>query len=402
MKRIEKIANFQINGEHIFIIALTTSLIISFIINTTFMPFIEVKHLNWVNYLMIGMLIVKVYIFDNFNLKQYLIITIILLLSFISWRKTNYSNVMVLITFILGAKDIDFRKIVKCYFNTNLTLLLLTIIYSLTGIIQNLIFFRDEIRRFSLGIDYPTDLAAYVFFLILAYCYLYYSSLNFKKYVSFFLISLITYKITNSRLDLILIILIIPVMMLTKRSSKNGKSTPVSDYVVDHYWSLTIIVPYIYILLNFYFQANDRVFFLLNKLLSGRLEYGNLALKKYGISMLGQKINEYGWGGINGLYMSKNNISKYFFIDSSYIRLIVIYGIFLGLVIFLIMVATSIKGGLNNNYVLSAIIFLISISSIVDQHMLEISYNIFFLAFLALNSNQKTGGYSNEKEVLNQ
>ena len=49
LSKIRKIGKIEISGEKLFFIALTLSLIASFIISTTFMPYIQVKHLNWVN-----------------------------------------------------------------------------------------------------------------------------------------------------------------------------------------------------------------------------------------------------------------------------------------------------------------------------------------------------------------
>ena len=119
LSKIRKIGKIEISGEKLFFIALTLSLIASFIISTTFMPYIQVKHLNWVNYLAIGILLMKIYIFDQWHLSEYVGITIILCLSFISWRKTNYNNLMVLITFILAGKNVNFKKVIQYYFNIN-------------------------------------------------------------------------------------------------------------------------------------------------------------------------------------------------------------------------------------------------------------------------------------------
>ena len=43
-------------------------------------------------------------------------------------------------------------------------LMLLTMLYSLAGIIKNLAFFRGTTFRYSLGTDYPTDFSAHIFY----------------------------------------------------------------------------------------------------------------------------------------------------------------------------------------------------------------------------------------------
>lgn len=398
MNSLNKIYNYKLNGEHIFFFAYTVSLIVSFIINTTFMPFIQVKHLNWVNYLMFALLIVKIFIFDNINYKNYLFTIAVLLVAIISWRKTNNTLLMILIAFIVGSRNIEFAKIVKYYFRINLTMLLLVITYSILGVIENLVFYRDDIYRLSLGIDYPTDLAAYVFYLSLAYCYINYKRLNRRHYLILAFVSLITYIITNSRLDMIAILLIIPIIWMAK-IVQNKSSHRNLRYIVQHYWALSLILPYIYILCTIYFNPANGILNKLNKLLSGRLAFGHIAIDKYGFTLFGHRITEHGWGGIKGLIMSHNNASQYFFIDSSYIRLAVIYGIIIGLIMVTFLVIISVRETINHEYVLPAIILLVMISSMIDQHMLELTYNVFILAFLA--NTDDNGGRINGKTIYN-
>ncbi len=389
-----KIGKIEFSGEKLFFISLTMSLISSFIINTTFMPYIQVKHLNWVNYLAIGILLIKIYIFDQWHLTEYLGITIILFLSFISWRKTNYNNLMVLITFILAGKNVDLKKVIQHYFNINFSLLLLVIIYSLIGVIRNLVFYRDGIVRMGMGIDYPTDLAAYVFYLILAYVYLHYQELHLLDYVSFSLIAIILNIVTNARLDVIAILLVIPIILAAKKAETSKRK--ITCFIPSYYWALSLVLPFIYILMTYFYNSSNNILKLLNKLLSGRLEYGNLAFSRYGITSLGQKVVEHGWGGLNGYKMSHSNPFNYFYIDSTYVRLMVIYGLILGIIIMLMVLFISVRSTLNNSYLLPAIILLVTISSLIDTHMLEINYNPFLIALFA-NIAYTTGGFKNEQ-----
>ena len=81
--------------------------------------------------------------------------------------------------------------------------------------------------------------------------------------------------------------------------------------------------------------------------------------------------------------MFKDNQARYFFIDSSFIRLLVVYGVVLSIIVIGIMVIISVRAELRQSYLLPAIILLITLSSLIDQHLLEISFNPFLLAFLA-------------------
>lgn len=69
-----------------------------------------------------------------------------------------------------------------------------------------------------------------------------------------------------------------------------------------------------------------------NNLLSGRITLGKQALQLYGIKPLGQNIYIRGNGGIQGL----NNVTDaYFFIDSSFLDILIRYGAFFLLLLLL-------------------------------------------------------------------
>lgn len=345
------------------------------------MQYIPVRYLNWLNYILMLILILKIVVFDKFKVWQLGFIGIILLLAIYSWRKSQITLLMVMITYILAAKDIDFTKIVKRYFDVNFVMLVGVSIYSLLGIIRNLTFERNGIARQALGIDYPTDLAAYILYLALAYCFLKYNHLKWYHYLGLLFLSFILNLITNARLDVYALILTIIIFIIAKRAQQ--PQNRFSRITVSSFWGLSLILPYIYFLLTYYYNPTNEVFIKLNDLLSGRLLFGHVALSKYGITMLGQHVVEQGWGGVQGLHVFQTAQFKYFFIDSTYIRLLVIYGSVLAIFIITSLIIISVRETLRHNYVFPAIILIITISSLIDQHLIEITFNPFLLALLA-------------------
>ena len=73
-----------ISGEQLFFIAFTLSLVASFIVNTTFMVYLRINMVNWVNYAALTLLVIKIYIFDQFRWPEYIAITLVLGLAFLS------------------------------------------------------------------------------------------------------------------------------------------------------------------------------------------------------------------------------------------------------------------------------------------------------------------------------
>ena len=385
--------NKTISGEQLFFAAFALSLIASFVFNTTFMDYLNVNYVNLVNYLAFALLIVKIYIFDNFKWYEYIGITVILGLAFLSWRRTQLSNVMIIFSFIFAARGISFNKIVRQYFNINLMLMLLTMLYSLAGIIKSLAFFRGTTFRYSLGTDYPTDFSAHIFYLCLAYCYLNYKKMGWLQWLGILVIDYLTYLVTDTRVDALLMILMVLVMLSISRKL----NTKLKKFIASSYWYLSIVLPYSYVLITYYFTFSNPVMVKLDQALSGRLALGKEGFDKYGITLLGKRVIERGWGGSDGLHMMKNNPGKYFFIDSSFVRLLVINGLILGIIALLILVGISLRETVKHEYLLPAILFLVVSSSLIDQHMLEITYNPFMLALLSCVPQTISGGLKNGK-----
>ena len=385
--------NKTISGEQLFFAAFALSLIASFVFNTTFMDYLNVNYVNLVNYLAFALLIVKIYIFDNFKWYEYIGITVILGLAFLSWRRTQLSNVMIIFSFIFAARGISFNKIVRQYFNINLMLMLLTMLYSLAGIIKNLAFFRGTTFRYSLVTDYPTDFSAHIFYLCLAYCYLNYKKMGWLQWLGILVIDYLTYLVTDTRVDALLMILMVLVMLSVSRKL----NTKLKKFIASSYWYLSIVLPYSYVLITYYFTFSNPVMVKLDQALSGRLALGKEGFDKYGITLLGKRVIERGWGGSDGLHMMKNNPGKYFFIDSSFVRLLVINGLILGIIALLILVGISLRETVKHEYLLPAILFLVVSSSLIDQHMLEITYNPFMLALLSCVPQTISGGLKNGK-----
>lgn len=383
--KLSKIVN-HFDTESLYLLLLLITLVVSFLSNTTFMEYIPVKFLNRINYLVLFLLIVKIYVLDKYKVKSIILITGILTIAVLSWRITKIPSVMIMVVFILAARNVNFDKIIKCYFNVNFLMILLISLYAVAGVIKNLAYSRQGIYRFSLGIDYPTDYAAYIFYLLLAYTYLNYKRLKMAHYIVFIAISISLYFITNARLDVISILLIIPVVLISKRAE--NKANRISRIVASNYWSLSVILPYVYFLFTYYFNEASKWFVKLNTLLSGRLAYGHKALEIYPIKLISQHVKEQGWGGIAGAAVFHGDQSKYFFIDSSYIRLLVIYGLVLTAFFVIVSVTISLRETIKHSYLLPSIILLMTVSCLIDQHLMEITFNPFLLAFLANTTSE--------------
>ena len=110
-------------------------------------------------------------------------------------------------------------------------------------------------------------------------------------------------------------------------------------------------------------------------LLSGRLLMSKTAFNAYSFKLFGQNIYEIGYGRGTG------DRDYYFFLDDAYIRILLEYGVVLFVVTVCMMVFISHKN--RKRMIVVVAIVTISAHSIMEHHLLEISYNPFILTLFA-------------------
>lgn len=322
-----------------------------------------------------GMLVIlKIIFFDNWKPKELLILV---LLGIIFWQacQTAYDfTLFYYFVLTLGAKNLDVKTLFKTSLVTISVALIVTILAAQLGFIDNLTFGRRGTAtvRYALGVIYPTDLAARVFYLMLFYAVLKKFRLSITDYISYLAITVMVYTLTDTRLDALLMLLVIITGVLYKYIVK--ALIYINDKIIG---SLIALFVFVNLLLAYFFVPTNPFFSLINKMLSWRLVYGNLAFKNYNVPLLGQFIPQTGNGGIH------TGPFNYFFIDSSFIRVLMMHGFVAFVCVISLLLFLSHRFLSKKAYALEIALFFVVLSSAIDQHMLEISYNILFVAALA-------------------
>ena len=99
-------------------------------------------------------------------------------------------------------------------------------ISALSGIIPNLIYRREQVTgtiRQSFGIVYPTDFAAHVLYLVLAYCYLFFKRITIKSYLFFCLLAYLLIYFCDARLSALSLVILIPIIIIGKAAQNENK-----------------------------------------------------------------------------------------------------------------------------------------------------------------------------------
>ncbi len=330
----------------------------------------------------------KFFILDNLEFKNKLITLGILIVFYLTTRISHDSNIFYYSFFIIGAYDVDFEKILKTYLGIEVFCVFIIITACIFKIIPEQIITRLDnkyVLRLSLGFLTPTDFAARIFYLLTAY----YAWRKLQLKLVEHLLSLgligIVFVLTNARLDFVLLLLLWLIGLknewfkyLIDTIKFRGIAIFVSLYI-----SINILLAYTY---NPYWAWSQT----LNHLLSNRLFFGFIALKQHGVSLFGKHLIEISNGTIQ-----PQPPANYFYVDSSYIRLLVISGALLSFFVLLLTFYLLNKLYKLNSYGLLAFLLLAIISSAIDQHLVEASYNIVLTATFAYVTSEEN--YSKTK-----
>lgn len=381
-KKFHEIGNWRIDGQIIYEIAFAFEFVVAFLITSTYTDYFSNHLLHTLMFAGLALVLLKIFLFDDLDLKWLAIDAIVLILLLITWRTSKEFSLFSIGIFVLGARNVDFKRIIKIYFYVGMLLLAFVVISAMGGLIRNLVYRRDmtNIVRQSFGIAYPTDFAAHVLYLILAYAYLKFGKIKWYDYAVFLAVAVFLVKFSDARLSAYAIILSIPVLWIGQRAQTDHL---LSRFIASFYWTVPILSAYLVIIASYFFTPSNKILTKVNNASSGRLFLGHKAISEYGFSMFGKQIIEHGWGGANGLKMSQNAPANYFFVDSSFLRMTILYGIIMAIIILLAMTKISWESFQKGSFALASIIVIVSVSAMVEQRLLDLAYDPFLIALLA-------------------
>lgn len=328
---------------------------------------------------------------DKYSYKKILVLFIIVCLFILSMLISQYRILIEYLIFIVGAKNVSLHRITKVYLLTGCVLLIITIISAKMGIIENLIYIRNGKRREAFGVGYPTDFAAHIFYLIGAYLYLRGKNTNIFEYIVLVLITMIIYRLCDTRLDCICMIIAIIFSCLYKRNKIKFNKRIVKNFLIMS----CVILSSISIYTSINYKANNKIYIKVNEIISNRLYIGKMMYDEYGVTIFGQKIDDHGFGGSEVF-----KYDKYNFIDCSYMRILLKYGIIAFIIVIFFSTLLLYKFYKNHDYLLVLLFVCVIINSVIAQHFIDFSYNYIILFYMAkLNNDNRNIIKDNTKKI---
>lgn len=300
----------------------------------------------------------------------------------IAWKHNDYEILSNVILLIVGCRGIPFRKIVKTYLLTCSVLLIITMAFALTGRIENFVLQQEGRRlRIAFGVIYPTDFSAHVFYMIIAYCYLRKEKIKYIEIGAIAALGIFVYVFCDARLNAVCILLTAGIVTYNKLRHKNAAQAQ-KKYEMNSVFSAilcfsTTIFSIMMIGMTLLYSPNNKWMVLLDRLLNNRLKLGKKGIDLYGLSVFGQQIYLIGNG--NHITQPKN----YFFLDSSYLFVLLQYGILVLGVLLVLFMAMGLRARKEQDWLLLWLIALMSLQCVVEHHIMDISFNILLWGTLA-------------------
>lgn len=321
------------------------------------------------------LIVLKFIIYDRWGVRDVAVAFVFFSTGLLVKFKMGENNAFMFALLVCGARDVDSEKILKVHFFEVLLLLAVTVVSSLTGLIENLVYGAGtEKVRNSFGICYATDFAAVVFFLAAEGYYIYRKRLKWWMYLPGIILSWVVYRCCHTRLDCISLVVISVLYALVSLLEKKleGKAERVRiilSFSIVFFFILCFLVTYFYDpALEWMKKVND--------VFSSRLSLGREGFTRYPVTLFGTYFEQEGAGG------SLVHYNAYFFIDSSYILLLLRYGAVFTLLVLSSYCALTYRR--REDLFFLALSFVIALNATTAHHLLHFQYNPLFMLLFAL------------------
>ena len=348
------------------------------------------------------------------NIPLYMLLGFCSVGFLLAYLQGNYGILLELILFTIAFVDIDFNKVITIFLAIISISLFIIAIGSQTNILNNLMYITaDGDSRISFGIHYPTNFASYILFLCLAWTGIRKKRITFMELLLMFSISKCVYHYCGARTSSLCIILFTVILFLYKLMYmlSNERTHKISLFAKNISFILCLAVPFcilLSLLSAYLYSPDNKVLAKLNTYLTNRLVIGKNYFDTTDIKLFGQSIDMGGNGGFTFSLLNYSSIGKsgYNFIDSSYLSILLRYGLFVFICVMILFTLTLFVARKHHDYVTLIIIVIITVHSIMEHHLLDFNYNPFLFLLISsyygrhINKNKLNKSDAAESENL--
>ena len=292
-----------------------------------------------------------------------------LLLSFLLVRKVcDYDSFlhMDLFIYMLMAflcMNINYKTIIKFFCFTYLVSLIIVLVFNENSIVVSNVTFPYNVARQNLGLNTMVAFTYVTFYLFVYYIYLRKRSITFAEIVLLFVITLLLYYLQHVKGTCFLMWAVLIASVLLKYVFKDMK--------YNRYFGLLLLLLFAFlyfgiVFLSYIYEDSNELLYYINGVLHGRLSLGKTGILECGISLFGNFLDE------------RYRFIEYFYVDSSYLRILLLYGIIGYLYVAFSLLYFIYLAHISQDTYLIVLLFIVFISCAFNMDMFYMIYNNMF------------------------
>lgn len=311
-------------SEFVYFIAIIVYLFAWIMCNSEFSE--EYNFILWrfVNYIVLPILLYKLYKdrkYYGYNLRVILVILLALLASYLAGGYTIFITFL----FILAMRNVDYRQCLKVYVLALMVCVGIVLVSCFVGLLPDIISRTARGDRHGLGFIYTTFFPNYYIHILLLLVILLKEDIKFWHIAIMAILNLLAYRFTYTKAvfyEVFLLLLCVTIIKVFRLDLHKKVFKWIAIFFIPIMAFTAIFCSYIY-------PGKTGVLLWMNQILSNRLYLGHTAIQRYGIHLLGQNVVWNVGRGFDSQY-------AYFYVDSSFVNILLQYG---GGVLVLVIVA---------------------------------------------------------------
>ena len=298
------------------------------------------------------------------------------------YRNDGFLFLVFLAVLSVTSVGCNYQKVLKTFVIAEGLIFITAVFSAFANVIPNYVYYSQYRLRSSWGIIYPPDLASFSLFLCIT------AWIAWKKIPDWFFLLPglgalgVSYVIAASNTSTICCVLFI--FLILFHSLLRDVNVPFLEKITKFISSISFpTFGGIVITLFWLYKQGGGLAYKINVLTHSRLSNAVKAYDLYGIKFFGTPLTQVGNGGGTGVNVGYN------FVDSTYLLILLRYGVVTLIVITILWILMTRHAGLIGDYRLLLSLVLIAFHSISEHHFTEVNYNIFLiLPFSVLYSKQ--------------
>lgn len=291
---------------------------------------------------------------------------------------------------LITSINTDFKKCVKIFLSIQLTTFIMYLFLSFLNISGSSIVETFGRQRRFLGYGWVNRASYSWFFICLEIFFLKKNKITPQMGLLLGIVNFFVFYNTNTMFSMLMTFGVIGIGLVNYFGKSRGLKKKQINYRLLYRFStaMFIVTIVIGIVLPMIYNPGNPVMYQFNRIVTGRLALGKMAILRYGLHLGGNKLQ---WVGSSTLMFGLNSGTEYFYVDNGFLQLALEFGILFTAFIAFIYLASIKKACMMENFELVVIILILDILFVFEPYTVDFAFNPFPLFFFSTISLRATG-----------